>query len=74
VFLDSPVSGVVAEVGDGELGVGLDVVTQEGDAVEAEADDVAPAYAASRNWESERWLVSYSDPTCIRVTHLDALG
>jgi hypothetical protein len=54
VFLDSPVSGVVAEVGDGELGVGLDVVTQEGDTVDAEADDVAPAYAASRNWESER--------------------
>jgi hypothetical protein len=52
VLFDAPTSGVgvVAEVGDGEGGGGSDAVTEDCDAVEAEADDVACAYAAGGDW------------------------
>ena len=54
MFFDSPPSGIVTEVRDSEVGGGSDAVTQDGDAVEAEADDVARAYAASGDWKRRR--------------------
>jgi hypothetical protein len=59
VLFDAPAAGVgvVAEVGDGEGGGGLDAVAEDCDAVEAEADDVARAYAAGGDWRRGRRLV-----------------
>ena len=51
MFVDSPVSSIVSEIGNDEVGSGLDAVAEDSDSVEAEADDVSRAYAASRDWE-----------------------
>jgi hypothetical protein len=54
VLFDAPTSGVVAEIGDGEGGGGSDAVAEDGDAVEAEANDVACTYAAGGDWSTGR--------------------
>lgn len=45
MFFDAPTTCVVAEIGDDEVGGGADAVAEDGDAVEAEPDDVAGADA-----------------------------